>query len=144
METLSNFAPLYIEGSQVVISIIIEFLSLKILFVLVNSADSDEILPYATFHLNLYCNSTRLRVSYLEGVGHVRRHICVQHPLKTFVYITSLKYLYYLKRKSQSDCGIYVFFTDGQNKRYCYNSNFVRLAQSGQRLCYSFPAKHYI
>ena len=39
----------YIEGSKVV------FLSLKIYFVLANSADPDEMLHYAAFHLGLHC-----------------------------------------------------------------------------------------
>ena len=31
------------------------FLSLKIVFILVNSADPDEMPPYAAFHLGLHC-----------------------------------------------------------------------------------------
>ena len=48
----------YIEGSQVIISKNnIVFLSLKIDFVLVISADSDEMPHYVTFHLGLHCLS---------------------------------------------------------------------------------------
>ena len=32
-----------------------KFLSLKIVFILTNSADPDEMLDYAAFHLGLYC-----------------------------------------------------------------------------------------
>ena len=39
----------YIEGSKVV------FVSLKIYFVLANSADPDEMPHYAVFHLGLHC-----------------------------------------------------------------------------------------
>ena len=47
---------IYIEGSQVIISPKnITFLSLKIDFVLANSADPDEMLHYAVFHLGLHC-----------------------------------------------------------------------------------------
>ena len=42
-------------------------LSLKIDFILTNSADSDEMSPYATFHLSLtVCPSTCLRVSKMK------------------------------------------------------------------------------
>ena len=44
-----------IEGLQVIISKIYFFLSLMINFVLVNSADPDEMLLYAAFHLGLHC-----------------------------------------------------------------------------------------
>ena len=43
------------------------FLSLKIVFILVNSADPDEMPPYAAFHLGLYCLwSTCLQVSWMK------------------------------------------------------------------------------
>ena len=46
----------YIEGSQFIISkTIIIFLSLKINFVLPNSADPDKMLHYVAFHLGLHC-----------------------------------------------------------------------------------------
>ena len=45
----------YIEGSQVIISKKYCFITLKINFVLANSADSDEMLHYAAFHLCLHC-----------------------------------------------------------------------------------------
>ena len=48
---------MYIEGSQVIISKKIVFLSLKIDFVLVNSADPDEMPHYVAFHLGLHCLS---------------------------------------------------------------------------------------
>ena len=50
----SGWSIVYIEGSQVKNSPF--FLSLKIIFVFTNSADSDE-MPhhYATFHLGLHC-----------------------------------------------------------------------------------------
>ena len=47
---------MYIEGSQVIFSKKkYIFLSLKIDFVLANSADPDEMLIYETFHLGLHC-----------------------------------------------------------------------------------------
>ena len=45
----------YIQGSQVIISKNIIFLSLKIGFVLANSAYSDEMPQYAAFHMGLHC-----------------------------------------------------------------------------------------
>ena len=59
----SGWSIVYIEGSQVIIFIIV-FLSLKINFVLAKSADPDEMLHYAAFHLGLHClPKTHLRVS---------------------------------------------------------------------------------
>ena len=47
---------MYIAGSQVIISPkIIVFICLKIDFVFANSADPDEMLHYAAFHLGLHC-----------------------------------------------------------------------------------------
>ena len=46
---------MYIEGRQIIVSKNIVFLSLKIDFVLANSADPDEMLHYAAFHLGLHC-----------------------------------------------------------------------------------------
>ena len=47
---------MYIEGSPIIISKIrIVFLSLKIVFVLANSVDPDEMLHHAAFHLGLHC-----------------------------------------------------------------------------------------
>ena len=46
------------------------FLSLKIYFILANSADPDEMLPYAAFHLGLHClpkylfNVIQIRVKF--------------------------------------------------------------------------------
>ena len=45
---------MYIEWSHVIILKRIVFLSLKINFVLSNSADPDEMLLYVTFHLGLH------------------------------------------------------------------------------------------
>ena len=44
----------YIEGLQVIIPNDIVFFSLKMVFVLANSVDPDEMLHYATFHLELH------------------------------------------------------------------------------------------
>ena len=47
---------IYIEGSQVIISKKkFVFLSLKIIFVFANSADSDKMLHYAAFHQGHQC-----------------------------------------------------------------------------------------
>ena len=46
----------YIEGLQVIISQKdIAFLSLKIIFILANSVDPEEMLHNAGFHLDLHC-----------------------------------------------------------------------------------------
>ena len=51
----SGWSIVYIEGSQVLISKNIIFLSLKISYVFPNSADPDEMQHYAAFHLGLHC-----------------------------------------------------------------------------------------
>ena len=57
IDTISmELSILYFEGLLVKISIKFDiFLSLKIVFILANSADPDEMLPYAAFHLGLHC-----------------------------------------------------------------------------------------
>ena len=50
----SGWPIVYIEGSQAIISKNVIFLSLKIDFILANSADPDEMSPYAAFHLGLH------------------------------------------------------------------------------------------
>ena len=50
----SGWSIICIKGSQVIISKNIVFLSLKIDFVLANSADPDEMQPSAAFHLGLH------------------------------------------------------------------------------------------
>ena len=45
----------YIEWLQVIIPTEIEFLSLKIVLVLANSVDPDEMPHYGAFHLGLHC-----------------------------------------------------------------------------------------
>ena len=45
----------YIEGSLVILFKNIIFISLKIDFVLANSAEPDEMPHHAAFHLGLYC-----------------------------------------------------------------------------------------
>ena len=60
----------YIEGLQVIISKQNIFLSLKIDFVLTNSADPDKMPPYALFHLGLQCfPSYPFRVSIPQRVN---------------------------------------------------------------------------
>ena len=51
----SGWSIVYIEGFQVIISKNIMFLSLKIDFVIANSADPNEMPPYAAFHLDIHC-----------------------------------------------------------------------------------------
>ena len=51
----SGWSIAYIEGSQFIFPKNIEFLFLKINFVLANSADPDEMPHYAAFHLGLHC-----------------------------------------------------------------------------------------
>ena len=50
----SGWSIIYIEGLQVIISKHIVFLSLEIHFVSANNAGSDEMPPYAAFHLGLH------------------------------------------------------------------------------------------
>ena len=55
-ETINlGWSIVYIKESQVIISKLIVFLTLKIIFVLANSADSDEMPHYAAFHLGFHC-----------------------------------------------------------------------------------------
>ena len=51
----SECSIVYMEGSQVIISKNIVFLTRKINFVLENSSDSDEMQHHAAFHLGLHC-----------------------------------------------------------------------------------------
>ena len=53
----SEWSIQYIEGSQVIISKKIIFLSLTIDLVSANSADPDEMPHYVAFHLGLHCLS---------------------------------------------------------------------------------------
>ena len=50
----SGWSIVYIEGSQVIISINY-CISLKIFFVIANCVDPDEMQHYAAFHLGLHC-----------------------------------------------------------------------------------------
>ena len=63
----SGWSIVYIEGSQVIILKIYCIVSLKINFVLVNSADPDE-MPNAAFHLGLHCQSIGLGVLVFKGL----------------------------------------------------------------------------
>ena len=54
--TKSGWSLVYIEGPQVILSKYYQiFFSLKMDFVLANSADPDEMLQYVAFHLGLHC-----------------------------------------------------------------------------------------
>ena len=46
---------MYIEGHRLLFPNKIAFLSLKIVFVLANSVDPDEMPHYVAFHLGLHC-----------------------------------------------------------------------------------------
>ena len=46
---------LHLKGSHVKCLDYDVFMSLKIVFILANRADPDEMLPYAAFHLGLHC-----------------------------------------------------------------------------------------
>ena len=68
----SGWSIIYIEGSRVMLSKYIIFLSLKIDFDLANSVDPGEIAHYAAFHLDIHClQSTRLGFSSLHMVNSV-------------------------------------------------------------------------
>ena len=53
----SGWSIVYIEGLQVTFFLKLYFLSLKIEFVLANSADPDEMPLYVACHLSLHCLS---------------------------------------------------------------------------------------
>ena len=56
IDTISmELSILYFKGLQVKISINDAFLSLRIVFILANRADHDEIWLLVAFHLGLYC-----------------------------------------------------------------------------------------
>ena len=57
------------EGSQIIISKNIVFLSLKIDFVLANSEDPNEMLHHAAFHLGLRCFSKYLFMGFCSTKG---------------------------------------------------------------------------
>ena len=64
IDTISVYlSNLYFEGSQVKILDFDVFLSLKIVFILANSANPDEMLHDATFHLGLHCLPKYLFIS---------------------------------------------------------------------------------
>ena len=48
------------------------FLSFKIFFILANSADSDEMPPYAAFHLGLHCLPKYLLTGIQNEKGEVK------------------------------------------------------------------------
>ena len=59
---LGQDGPLYIiKGSQVIVSKYNAFLSQRVDFVLANSAEPDEMLHYAAFHLGLLCKHNPFR-----------------------------------------------------------------------------------
>ena len=59
----------YTEGSQLIHSTKTVYLSLKIVFVVANNVDHDEIRREAAFHLGLHCcQSTHLGATFLERV----------------------------------------------------------------------------
>ena len=56
IDTVSMGLPImYFKRSQVEFLIYDVFLSLKVVFILVNSSDPDEMQHYAAFHLGLHC-----------------------------------------------------------------------------------------
>ena len=56
IDTISMGLPIvYFRGLQVGISNYNVVLSLKVVFILANNADPDEMQPYAAFHLGLHC-----------------------------------------------------------------------------------------
>ena len=70
IDTISmELSILYLKGFSVQISINGIFLSLKIVFILANSADPDEMLPYAAFHLGIHCLRKYLFIGILNEKG---------------------------------------------------------------------------
>ena len=65
----SEWSIIYMEGSQVMFSKNIVFLSLKIDFVLANSEDPNEMLHDAAFHLGCHCLPKYLFRSSLSTKG---------------------------------------------------------------------------
>ena len=53
-----------------------EFLSLKVVLILTNSADPDEMQHYAAFHLDLHClTKNPFRVSNIQGVKGITKDL---------------------------------------------------------------------
>ena len=72
IDTISmSLSILYFKGFSVQISINGVFLSLKIVFILANSADPDEMLPYAAFHLGIHCLRKYMFIDIQNETGKV-------------------------------------------------------------------------
>ena len=84
----SGWSSIYNEGSQVIISPKnIVFLSLKIGFIIANSADPDEMLHNAAFHLGLHCLTEypfRWGIFFLQRVKEL---FGVSHPAQVFCFL---------------------------------------------------------
>ena len=77
----------YIEGSQVIIVTgynfqqkFHSFPDMKIVLVLENNVDPDEMLQYAAFHQSLHCQCTHLEVSSIEKINYMYS-VCILNPL---------------------------------------------------------------
>ena len=77
-----------------VISINDVYLSLKIVFILANSADLDEMLPYAAFHLGLHCLSKYLFIGIQNEKSKGITILILRVVLLAKIPINWLKYLY--------------------------------------------------
>ena len=79
----------YIEGSQVIISpkTLFVILSLKITFVVANSADPDEMPHYIAFHQGLHCLPKYPRLG-VSGLIRVK----VSFPVSLIYFVLSNKY----------------------------------------------------
>ena len=63
-----------ISEIKIIARLFIAFLSQKIVFVLANSADPDEMLHYAAFHLGLtVCQSTVSRLHRVKASDHKKK-----------------------------------------------------------------------
>ena len=85
---------LYSKGSQVEISKLWLFMSLKIVFISAISADPDEMTPYEAFHLGLHCLPKYMwwTCPYCMQWGHRLK------PLNYYVFM-SLKIVFILNSK---------------------------------------------
>ena len=60
-------------------------MSLKIVFILVNSADPDEMPPYVAFHLGLHCLPKYLFTSYQNEKGQAN----LEFKFDVFLFLPS-------------------------------------------------------
>ena len=77
------------------------FLFMKIIFILANSADPDEMPPYAAFHLDLHCLPKNLFTGIQNEMGYTHQssltHICRQYQCDEWGCKAYLTFLHLIK-----------------------------------------------